>query len=149
MWNETRPGVLELPDPMQLFIQTTVAPRAPPTFPFLNNLLQPFLATANQIDLGLQRDRTHARVDVRKMHRFGVAVDVQHESRNGIRPYAGSFGFSNSIELFEPIDYETTHAVVSAETTTERGACASATGTPTSTTTPPPCSGTTGCGRPT
>jgi MtrB/PioB family decaheme-associated outer membrane protein len=123
MWNETRPGVLELPDPMQLLIQTTVAGAgaAGNTFPFLNNLLQPFLATANKVDLGLQRDRTHARVDVKKMHKFGFAVDVQHENRNGIRPYAGSFGFSNSIELFEPIDYETTHAVVSAETTTQRG----------------------------
>ncbi len=123
MWEQTRPGVLELPDTMQSFIQTAIAGAgsAGTSFNFLNALLQPFLATADSVDLGLQRDRTHARVDVKKMHRFGVSVDVQHESRNGIRPYAGSFGFSNSIELFEPIDYETTHAVMSAETTTKRG----------------------------
>jgi MtrB/PioB family decaheme-associated outer membrane protein len=120
MWNETAPGVLQLPDPVQSYFQTSIAAGGT-SFPFLNNLLQPFLATANKVDLGLQRDRTHARVDVKKMHKFGVAVDVQHESRSGIRPYAGSFGFNNSIELFEPTDYETTHAVVSAETTTERG----------------------------
>jgi MtrB/PioB family decaheme-associated outer membrane protein len=120
MWEQTRPGLLELPDPTQAFFQTAIAAGGT-SFNFLNALLQPFLATADRIDLGLQRDRTHARVDLKPMHRFAVALDLQHENRNGIRPYAGSFGFSNSIELFEPINYETTHALASAELITERG----------------------------
>jgi MtrB/PioB family decaheme-associated outer membrane protein len=120
MWQETAPGVLQLPDPVQQYFQTSIAAGGT-SYPFLNNLLAPFLATADRIDLGLQRDRTHARVDVAKMHGFGFAVDVQHENRSGNRPYAGSFGFNNSIEIFEPTDYETTHAVAAAELTQERG----------------------------
>ena len=50
-----------------------------------------------------------------------MSVDVQHENRNGIRPYGASFGFSNSTELSEPIDYETTHATVAGELNGERG----------------------------
>jgi MtrB/PioB family decaheme-associated outer membrane protein len=119
MWNETAPGVLELPDPTQAFFQDAIA-RLGTSFAVLDTLLQPFIATANRIDLGLQRDRTHGRVDLAKMHRFGFVFDVEHENRTGIRPYAGSFGFPNSIELYEPTDYETTHAVASAEMTTDR-----------------------------
>lgn len=125
LWTRTGPGLLELPDPTQGFLQSAItaqraASPAGVNFAFLNNLLAPFIATADRIDLGLQRDRTRGHLDVAKMHPWGLAFDVQHENRSGIRPYAGSFGFGNSIEIFEPTDYQTTHAVASAEMTRER-----------------------------
>jgi MtrB/PioB family decaheme-associated outer membrane protein len=120
LWTETSRGVLELPDPTQQFFQNAIATGGT-SFAFLNALLQPFIATADRIDLGLQRDRTHARVDVRKLRPVAVVVDVEHEKRDGIRPYAASFGFANAIELFEPIDYETTHTTAAAEFNRGRG----------------------------
>ena len=126
MWTRTGPGTLELPDPQQGQLQAALdtqfaAFRPGINFGFLSGLLQPYIAAAGSIDLGLQRDRTRARVEVRKLQPLSYGVEYRHENRSGIRPYAGSFGFGNSIELYEPTEYDTTDAIAQAEWTGDRG----------------------------
>jgi MtrB/PioB family decaheme-associated outer membrane protein len=84
-------------------------------FPFLNNLLAPYLAVAHPVNLALERDRTLARLDLGKMGNLSWAVEYTRELRSGTRPYGGSFGFGNATELPEPIDYDTTGAEVAGE----------------------------------
>lgn len=122
LWNETRPGVYEIPDPVQTQLQTAVEQnRTALNYAFLNNLLAPHLAAARTADLGLVRDRSRARLDVGQMGRLAWAVEVTHEQRKGNRPYGASFGFNNITEIPEPIDYDTDGAEVSAEWTGGRG----------------------------
>jgi len=120
LYTETAPGRLEIANPIQGAIQGAIMNQAALnpagiTFPFLRNLLSPYLATAQLIDLALERDRTLARVDLGRMGKLGWQLEYTHEARNGNRPYGGSFGFSNATELPEPIDYDTTGAEISGE----------------------------------
>jgi len=122
LWTETSPGVYEIANPVQQAIQNAIAQQAginPAvlTFPFLNNLLAPYLATAQRIDLGLRRDRSRVRLDYGQMGALAWALEVTHEKRTGTRPYGASFGFSNATEVPEPIDYDTDGAELSGEWT--------------------------------
>ncbi len=126
LWTQTGPGRLEITDPIQAANQTTlvnqfaVSPSAI-NFAFLNNLLRPYLATAQEVDLGLIRDRTLARVDLGSMAGFAWGLEYTHENRKGDRAYGGSFGFNNVTEVPEPIDYDTTGAQIAGEWNTRRG----------------------------
>jgi len=116
LWTESSPGVLTIPDSTQLALQNAVtANRANLTFNFLNNLLAPYLANANKLNLGLERNRFLARVDLGKMGPMNFGIEYTHESRQGDRAFGGSFGFSNATEIPEPIDYDTTGAEFSGE----------------------------------
>jgi MtrB/PioB family decaheme-associated outer membrane protein len=120
LWTRTSPGRYEIADPVQAQIQGAIetqfnANRAGVTFPFLNTLLAPHLATAQRIDVGLQRDRTLARLDLGRMGRLAWGLEYTHERRDGTRPYGGSFGFNNVTEIPEPIDYDTTGAELAGE----------------------------------
>ena len=126
LWTRTGPGRLEIADPVQAALQNTLvsqfaANRTAINFSFLNNLLAPYLATAQEIDLGLQRDRTLARVSLGSMAGFAWGLEYTHENRRGDRAYGGSFGFSNATELPEPIDYDTTGAQIAGEWNTQKG----------------------------
>lgn len=126
LWNQTRPGVYEIANPVQAQIQGAVeqqfnANRTGVNFPFLDNLLAPYLATAQRVDLGLQRDRTLARIDLGRMGQLAWGLEYTHENRNGNRPYGASFGFNNVTELPEPIDYDTTNAELAGEWNGKRG----------------------------
>lgn len=120
LFSETSPGRLEIADPVQAALQGSIQQqflvnKAGVSFPFLNGLLAPYLAVANEVDLGLQRDRAHARVDFGKMGLFSWALDYTHENRTGNRAFGGSFGFNNATEIAEPIDYDTTGAEISGQ----------------------------------
>jgi MtrB/PioB family decaheme-associated outer membrane protein len=117
LYTQTGKGFLEIPDATQLALQTAItnAPRPSITFAFLNNLLAPYLAHANRVDLGLQRDRGLARVNLGSLGPWAFGFEYTHESRKGNRAYGGSFGFSNATEIPEPIDYDTTGAEIAGE----------------------------------
>ena len=120
LWTQTRPGVFEIADPIQQQLQGAITTQSNTdrnglTFPFLNNLLSPYLATAQRTNLGLQRDRTLARLDLGSLGPLSWGIEYFHENRTGNRPFGSSFGFNNVTELPEPIDYDTTNAEVSAE----------------------------------
>jgi MtrB/PioB family decaheme-associated outer membrane protein len=114
---EVAPGVFLLPDPLQAQIQGAIesVPRGQVNFGFLNNLLQPYLATASFEDLALQRDRFSAVIELGRMANLGWGLELQHENRTGDRAWGASFGFNNLVELPEPIDYDTSQAELAGE----------------------------------
>lgn len=114
LWTETSPGVFELADPVQGALENFAVTNRPTlNFGVLNGAIQPYLATAQSVDLGLQRRRTRATLDLGRSAAAQWTVDYQRESRTGNRAYGASFGFNNVTELPEPIDYDTTQATVS------------------------------------
>lgn len=126
LWTRTGPGTYELPDPTQAYLQNAIQTqyntnRAGINYGFLNGLLQPFLATAQEIDLGLERNRLRATLDLGRMGALAWRATYTHEARTGTRPYGASFGFSNATELPEPIDYDTDGAQIAGEWNGKRG----------------------------
>ncbi|HEY3346724.1 MAG TPA: MtrB/PioB family outer membrane beta-barrel protein [Nitrospirota bacterium] len=73
--------------------------------------------TGRRIDLFLSRDRVNAGLNFKVFGPLSVGLFADYEHRDGTRPYGGTFGFGNSIELPEPIDYDTLNARAQAEIT--------------------------------
>lgn len=120
LWTETSPGVYEIADPVQEALQDTLEDQfandpSAINYTFLKGLLDPYLEAAGKVDVGLQRDRTRARIDLGKLETFSWSLEVTRENRNGTRPYGASLGFSNINELPEPIDYDTSGAELAGE----------------------------------
>lgn len=83
----------------------------------LANRLRDFFTGASSTDLELFRKTGRANVDVMAFDPVNVRVELSREERNGTRPFFGSFGFGNTIEIAEPIDYDTTDLRLIAEYT--------------------------------
>ena len=120
LFTRTASNVYQIADPLQGALQGAIANqfnvnRNGITFDFLNGLVRPYLATAQAVDIGLERDRTLARLDLGRMGRLAWGLEYTHENRNGTRPYGASFGFNNVTELPEPIDYDTSGAEIAGE----------------------------------
>lgn len=116
LFTQTSPGVWELPDPMQQANQNFIVANRPLlNFTLLNGQLAPWLATAHAIDLGLERKRTRAQFRLGSAGGTTWNFEYRHEDRDGNRAYGSSFGFSNAVELPEPIDYKTDDAILSAD----------------------------------
>ena len=120
LWNITGPGHFEIADPSQQAVQNAIAAQfaaspAGVNYAFLRGLLTPYLQAAGSLDIGLRRDRTDMTFELGKMAKLGWALQIQHENRNGFRPYGGSFGFGNAPEIVEPIDYDTSSAELRGE----------------------------------
>ena len=107
----------EIQDPIQAALQAAneaqVAARQNINFAFLNSLIQPYLAVADTIDVGLQRRRTRANLELGKGGAASWNLEYRHEARTGTRNLGTSFGFNNVTELPEPIRYDTTDAILS------------------------------------
>ena len=122
LWNQTAVNRLELPDSMQASIlDSLLNHQGFVSHGFLSGLLEPYFATANKIDLGLQRNRTRARFDLGKMGKTAWAFEYNHENRDGYRPLGASFGFFNVQEIPEPIRYATASAEISSEINGKNG----------------------------
>lgn len=121
LFNRTGADRYEIADSTQSFLQNAVtANQSRINFDFLNNLVQPFLADATVVDVGLQRDRLLVRADLGRMAAFNWGLELFEEKRDGTRPFGASFGFNNITELPEPIDYTTRDAEISGEWNGER-----------------------------
>jgi len=128
LFTRTGRGRYEIADPVQGALQGALeakfanpATRSQITFAFLDGLLAPYLATSTEVDVGLRRDRTYARLALAKDRAVAWSLEYANENREGIRPYGASFGFGNVTELPEPIDYQTTDATLSGEWGGKRG----------------------------
>jgi MtrB/PioB family decaheme-associated outer membrane protein len=120
LFNRTSPGRYEIADATQIALQNAAtANRALLTYPFLKNLVDPFLAKGTVVDIGLQRDRLLVRADLGRMAAFDWGFEFFQEKRDGTRPFGATFGFNNITELPEPIDYTTQDAEVSGEWNSE------------------------------
>ncbi len=126
LFAETSPGRWQIADSIQQSLQNTLTQqfatdRTKINYAYLNGLITPYLNAADTIDLGLQRDRTRALVEIGKMGHLAWKLDYNHENRSGNRPYGSSFGFGNQVELPEPIDYSTDGATLSGELNGRKG----------------------------
>lgn len=83
----------------------------------LANRLRDFFAGASSVDLELFRKTGRVNADVTALDPFNFRVEFSKEEREGTRPFFGSFGFGNTVELAEPIDYDTTQLKLIAEYT--------------------------------
>lgn len=125
LWTQTRPGVYEIANPVQAALQGALERqfalnRAGINFTFLNNLISPYLDAAQEVDLGLIRNRTQANLVFGGLRGFAWGLEHKHENRNGNRPYGASFGFSNVTELPEVIDYSIDDTELSGEWNNDR-----------------------------
>src|SRR3954464_1664146 len=126
LWTRTGPGRLEIADPIQAALQGAIAAQyatnpAGINYAFLNRLLSPYLATAQAVSLGLERNRLLAQLDLGRMGPLSWGLEYDHEKRTGNRAYGASFGFSNATEVPEPIDYPTPGGQVAGEWNTAAG----------------------------
>ncbi len=66
-------------------------------------------------DVMLQREQVHGDMKWYWWDPLRLSLDVDFERRDGVRPTFGSFGFANTVQILEPIDYQTfgTRAAVS------------------------------------
>jgi len=73
------------------------------------------LTGAPQVDLELMRKIGKVNIDVMAFDPLNLRIELSREERRGARPFFGSFGFGNAIEIAEPIDYDTTEVKLIAE----------------------------------
>jgi len=102
-------SVMTLDDALQTNVQA--APAAADTAILLNSAL----STAATGDPETTRDRYKLGFRLTALKPFNFSVTVGHESREGTRPFAGAFNNAQMVELFEPIDYETTDLRIAGE----------------------------------
>ncbi len=112
LYTRTAPGVYQISDAAQRYVETGITQQGAAA---TAAILAPLFATANPVDLGLQRDRTKFRVDLGKSSAVSWFLDYDHESRTGLKAGGASFGFGLANEIAEPIDYRTDDASVGGE----------------------------------
>ncbi len=69
-------------------------------------LLEDFVANAARSDIGLVRDRLGLTFELTAFDPLAVKITVDDESRTGARPWSGSFGFFNFVEIPWAVDYD-------------------------------------------
>jgi MtrB/PioB family decaheme-associated outer membrane protein len=85
-------------------------------YTFLNNLVTPGLAAANEVDLGLDRQRGNLVFRLTPDKPVDIRLTYFHEKRSGDRSASGtSFGFGNVVELPEFVQYVTQDIGASAQ----------------------------------
>ena len=123
---QTSKGSWEISDTLQRSFQTALenqfaANKAGINFAFLSNLVAPSLATANAVNLELERKRGFVDFNILPQAAVNTHVTYFAESRTGNRAAGTSFGFSNVVETPEPINYRTTDVGVTGELPLARG----------------------------
>jgi MtrB/PioB family decaheme-associated outer membrane protein len=107
LFNRSGPARFEIPDPVQEMIESSDLSDS--------EIYEPLLASADRINLGLQRNRSRVGLELGMFGSTTWKLDYTHEDRTGSRPLAGSFGFGFLTEIPEPIDYDTTAASIQGE----------------------------------
>jgi len=105
-YTEVEPGSLVLDDNIQEANQSD-----PPGY---TNRMTDYLNASPNIALTHRTDRYGARAKVRPATGWNVQGAVVQQKKTGNKAYGGSFGFSDAIEIWEPIRHRTTDAEVNA-----------------------------------
>jgi len=74
-----------------------------------------FSDSAHEIDLELMRKTGKVNFDVMAFDPFSLRLELSREDREGTRPYFGTFGLHSTVEIPQPIDYETSEIRLIAE----------------------------------
>jgi len=72
------------------------------------NRLNALSANADSVDLELKRKKVELNADVVAYDPINFRVEFGREHKDGSRPFFGSFGLDNTVEIPEAIDYDTT-----------------------------------------
>ena len=78
-------------------------------------LLNSAIPSAALGDPETTRDRFQLEMKLVALDPLNFKIEAGHETREGTRPFAGAFSSTQMVELFEPIDYETTDIRISGE----------------------------------
>ncbi len=70
-------------------------------------LLENEFAKAAVGDPKIERKRLSGDLELLALDPFSLRTEFKHEQQEGTRPFLGSFGLGNALEIFEPIDNET------------------------------------------
>ncbi|MCJ7484869.1 MAG: MtrB/PioB family outer membrane beta-barrel protein, partial [Candidatus Aminicenantes bacterium] len=106
---EKTPGVFTLNDAIRSAAEALVPTGTSTNIAEARALVSSFLTSAGPIDLGLQRKKATLDFAYTPSVPFSFNVAGSHETRGGNRPFGAPLGFSNAIELPEPIHYKTTN----------------------------------------
>jgi MtrB/PioB family decaheme-associated outer membrane protein len=109
LYTEAAPGVLLMDDKIQTGLQTKVI------------TLGQAVSQAQPFDLRLQRDILSMNLTYSATRNLDLNVLVRNTTKTGNQPWAGTFGFSNAVELAVPVDTRTTELGSSVEWTNSRG----------------------------
>ncbi len=72
------------------------------------NRLNTLSTNSSGIEIGLKRKKVAVNADLALLDPFHFRVEFSRENKEGTRPFFGSFGLDNTIEIPEPIDFDTT-----------------------------------------
>ena len=95
-------GVLTFTDPTLQPTMTAVSATN-----YKTSTLQKYVDSADLVNLGLRRDIVNLGVEVSAAEPLTLGVAFMGEQRRGSRPFWACFGMGNSVEIAEPIDYDT------------------------------------------
>jgi MtrB/PioB family decaheme-associated outer membrane protein len=109
LWGGVGTRALTLPDAMQADLQSST------TLPQLSGKMLGYVSAAPVIDEALHRQTLSADVSILATYPFVVKLAASNESREGIRPWSGSFGFNNFVEIPWPVKYDTQEVRVTGE----------------------------------
>lgn len=103
-------GELTIADSIQQNLQSSTSP-----MDAARRAQDALSASGQNVDLSLIRDRISFDFDLLATEPVLVELKAFHESRQGARPWSGSFGFSNFVEIPWPVDYDTDQGSLSVE----------------------------------
>lgn len=112
---ERSPGVFTLNDVIRSDAEALVPTGTSTNIAAARDLVSSFLASAGPISLGLERRTSTADLTYTPSVPFSFNAAASHETRSGNRALGASLGFSNAIEVPEPINYQTTNLDTSLE----------------------------------
>lgn len=107
-YTETSPGVLRLGDLPRLLQSNAATPGI-------------YNVAATPFDLQLKRSIADFRLTYSATRNLDVSVSFKNTQKSGEQPWAGTFGFSDAVELPAPVDTRTTELGAAAEWTNDRG----------------------------
>jgi MtrB/PioB family decaheme-associated outer membrane protein len=102
-------GTLLIPDAIQTGLQNKTV-----TLPAVAGLAQP-------LNLRLKRNYADFRFTYSASQNLDLNVTVKNTQKTGLQPWAGTFGFSDAVELAVPIDTRTTELGTALEWANRRG----------------------------
>ena len=109
LFGDAGPGVLRIDDAIQSGIENKTT------------TLGAAVAQANGFDLRQQRDVLSLALTYSATRNLDLNVSVKNTMKNGQQPWAGTFGFSDAVELAAPIDTRTTEVGTSLEWSNQHG----------------------------
>jgi MtrB/PioB family decaheme-associated outer membrane protein len=109
LFTTTAPGVLRLDDTIQSAVQAKPA------------VLSTLVGQAQPFDLRLKRDVADFKLTYSATKDLDLNISFKNTTKNGSQPWAGTFGFSDAVELPVPVDTRTTELGAAIEWASRRG----------------------------